>query len=439
MTGTNFFTPLSSTVDVAFSNELGNATLIRCTAANLPTGAGYAIGCIAQETAVGTFYTNTGTTSVASFTLISASSVTVPTALADASTTTGISLSITPSAITTGQIFKAVNGNTTNFTTGAALFYGDMSTATAGNGLVITGTGAYLGTGLAVLNTGAMVSGIGLSVISTTGLTTGSLIRATSSTAGAISSNGAISFRATGAFTSTTVGYVDILSTAAIAGTVMSVASSSAMTSGIILQVLQTGATTTFTGSVVSLTGSHTTGSGNTLLVTDVSTTTGDGVKIVSNALIAGTSTALNVAHTTSVLGAGNSLVRISSTGVDTGTTTGVLLDLSTTSAAGSTQVLLTDSSADTSARVGIYSKVTNAAAVLALPFKSSNVAVVNSKFTKHYVMTDGTKTTTIWLSQDGTDPNGTLTGVAGDLLLNGPSNKPYYCTTSGTVWATVV
>jgi hypothetical protein len=160
---------------------------------------------------------------------------------------------------------------------------------------------------------------------------------------------------------------------------------------------------------------------------------------ITSNALTLGTGTALNVAHTTSVLGAGTSLVRISSTGVDTGTTTGVLLDLSTTSAAGSTQVLLTDSSTDTSARVGIYSKVTAAAAVLAIPFKSSNVAVVNSKFTKHFVMTDGTGTFTIWMSQDATDPNGVLTGVAGDLLLNGPSHKPYYCTVSGTTWATVV
>ena len=185
--------------------------------------------------------------------------------------------------------------------------------------------------------------------------------------------------------------------------------------------------------------GGGTTGTGNTLLVTSVNTTTGDGVKLVSNALTVGTATALNISHTTSVLGAGTSLARISSTGVDTGTTTGVLLDLSTTACAGSTQVLLTDSSADTAARVGIYSKITNAAAVLAVPLKTSNVAVVNSKFTKHLVMTDGTKTTTIWLSQDATDPNGTLTGVAGDLCLNGPSNKPYYCTTTGTVWATVV
>jgi hypothetical protein len=438
--GTNFFTKYTSTVDAAFTNLAGNAALVRCSAANLPTDAGYAIGCILQATNTGVLYYNTGTTSVASFTAVNAGSaaLTLPSALTDASTTTGISLSLTSSAITTGQVYKAINGNTTNFTTGAALFYGDMGTATAGNGLVITGSGAYLGTGLAILNTGAMVSGIGLSVISTTGLTTGSLIRVTSSTASAISSNGAVSIRSTGAFTSTTVGYVDILSSAAIAGTVMSVASSSAMTSGIILQVLQTGATTTFTGSVVSLTGSHTSGSGNTLLVTDVSTSAGNAVKIVNNALVAGTSAALLVSHATSVLGAGNSLVRISSSSADTGSTTGTLLDLAQSgTVAGNVAVLLTDSSADTGARYLIKSSVTAAAAVAAVPYISSNVAVTGtgSKFTKHIVLADGTKTTTIWLSQDATTPNGNLTGAVGDICLNGPSGRMFYCATAGTTW----
>ena len=38
-TGTNFFTKYTSTVDVALTNLSGNATLIRCTAGNLPTDA----------------------------------------------------------------------------------------------------------------------------------------------------------------------------------------------------------------------------------------------------------------------------------------------------------------------------------------------------------------------------------------------------------------
>jgi hypothetical protein len=283
-----------------------------------------------------------------------------------------------------------------------------------------------------------MTSGIGLSIISTTGLTTGSLIRATSSTAGAISSNGAVSIRATGAFTSTTVGYVDILATAAAAGTVLSVANSAAQTSGIIFQVLQTGTTTGFTGKVASITGSHTTG-GTTLLVTDVTTTTGDAVKIVSNALVAGTSTALNVAHTTSVLGAGNSLVRISSTGVDVGTTTGTLLDLAQTAAAGNVAALITDSSADVAARSILKLNITNAAAVLAIPLEVQNAAVVgaNSKF--KLMGKFGSVSLYVGIDAGGNDPNAQLTGVAGDVCFNGASNKPYYCTAAPTTWATVV
>ena len=174
MIGTNFFTPLSTTVKVALSDENGKAALIRCTAANLPTDAGYAVGCIAPATDTGAFYTNTGTTSVASFTLISSSSVTLATALTDSSTTTGTSLSATYSAITTGTGISSINGNTTNFTTGASLFKADLSSATAGNGLVITGSGAYAGTGLISLSATAMTTGTGILMASSeAALTTG--------------------------------------------------------------------------------------------------------------------------------------------------------------------------------------------------------------------------------------------------------------------------
>jgi hypothetical protein len=189
---------------------------------------------------------------------------------------------------------------------------------------------------------------------------------------------------------------------------------------------------------VAAITSSSTTGASNGLLVTMVNTVAGNGISIVTNALTLGAGTGLLISHTTSILGAGTSLARISSTGVDTGTTTGVLLDLSTSACVGSTQVLLTDSSADTAARIGIYSKITNTAAVLAKPFQSSNVAVVNSKFTKHFTMTDGTKTCTIWMSQDNTTPNGTLTGLKGDICLNATSGATFYCSADGTTWATM-
>lgn len=515
MLGTNFFTPAIGSVQVALADAAGNAVLIKCTAANLPASvAGYAVGCIAEATDTGVCYSNTGSATSATFTAFnSASALTLPSAFTDAVTTTGNSMLLTESGITTGKGIKVLNNNTTNFTTGGALFYGDLSTATAGNGLVVIGTGAYTGTGLAVLTTGAMTTGIGLSVISTTGLTSGSLIRATSSTAGAIATNGAISFVASGAFTttastlgfvhvagastvtgtimsilggaqttgialnitdpsagmtsgsllrvisattgavatngvvsfqssaaftSTTIGFVNIISSGATAGTTLAIQNSaSSQTASTALRIDQTGTTTGYTGNLVAITGSSTTGASNLMLITGVHTTAGNALKIIANAITLGAATGLLVSHTTSVLGAGSSLVRISSTGADTGTTTGVLLDLSTTAAAGSTQILLTDSSADTAARIGMLLAVTNSAAVGAIPLQISNVAVTSTHFVPIMQAKNGATVITVWLS-DNTDPNGALSGTAGDICYNGATHKPAYCTGT-TTWVNFV
>lgn len=346
-------------------------------------------------------------------------------------------------ALTTGQLIKAAHTTSVIADGGSMLRLSSTGINTGGatNGtmLDVQTTAQVAGTQV-LFKAGAVTTGVVLSLISTTGMTSGSLLRATSSTAGAVATNGVISIRATGAFTSTSnIGYVDVLASATTAGTVVRIASSAAgQTATELLRVDASGFTTGYTGSVATFTSASTTGDSNVILVTAGATTAGNGIKVVANALTLGQATGILVSHTTSVLGAGTSLLRLSSTGVDTGSTTGVLLDLASTSHTTATLAMITDSSADTSARIGILSKVTNAAAVLAVPFKSSNVAVVNSKFTKHYVMTDGTKTNVIWLDQDATDPNGTLTGTAGDLLLNGPSNKPYYCTGT-TNWAALV
>jgi len=373
-----------------------------------------------------------------------------------ASLTSGTVLALSATAVDTGKIFNL--GTNTGLTTGQGIILAHTTSVIADGGSMLrlssTGIntgGATNGTMLDVQTTaqvagtqvlfkaGAVTTGVVLSVISTTGMTSGSLIRATSSTAGAVATNGAISFRATGAFTSTSnVGFVDILASATTAGTVVRIASSAAgQTATELLRVDASGFTTGYTGSVATFTSASTTGDSSVILVTAGATTAGNGIKVVANALTLGAATGILVSHTTSVLGAGTSLLRLSSTGVDTGSTTGVLLDLASTSHTTATLALITDSSADTSARVGFLSKVTNAAAVLAVPIKTSNVAVVNSKFTKQMSFTDGTKTVVVWLDQDATDPNGTLSGTAGDICLNGPNNKIHICTGT-TNWTTL-
>lgn len=104
---------VNSTINPTTGN--GNIILARCTVANLPTGAGYAIGCIIQASDTGNNYVNTGTATAASFTLLDAGTAFgLPTAATDATTTTTTSLSLTQNAVTTGTgLLQTVNGLTT--------------------------------------------------------------------------------------------------------------------------------------------------------------------------------------------------------------------------------------------------------------------------------------------------------------------------------------
>ena len=68
MAGTNYFTPITSAIDVALTDEHGNATLAKCPTASIPSAtAGYAIGCILIDTTTGQLHYNTGTASSCTF------------------------------------------------------------------------------------------------------------------------------------------------------------------------------------------------------------------------------------------------------------------------------------------------------------------------------------------------------------------------------------
>lgn len=89
---TNYFT--GATVDKALSDNSGNAVLIKCTVANLPSAvAGYSVSCLAIATDTGALYVNTGTATSATFSLIgtvSAGSVTATELASNAVTTAKI-------------------------------------------------------------------------------------------------------------------------------------------------------------------------------------------------------------------------------------------------------------------------------------------------------------------------------------------------------------
>ena len=246
--GTDFFdgaTPISH----AFSNEVGDFTLVKCATADIPSAvAGYAIGCILMNTTTGGLYVNTGTAASVTFTLLedAGGNFTLP-ITASGTATTGNEFAIT-STVTSGTVFLGTVATAT-FTTGGEVYLANMNAAVAGNGLAVVTSGAYTGTGLATLTAGAMTTGVGLQVTSTTGLTSGSLIRATTSTAGALT-NGIIQISATGAYTGT-VGALNVTATATTAGTLASILSAS-LTSGVGLRITLAGLTT---GAAIDTTG----------------------------------------------------------------------------------------------------------------------------------------------------------------------------------------
>jgi hypothetical protein len=69
------------------------------------------------------------------------------------------------------------------------------------------------------------------------------------------------------------------------------------------------------------------------------------------------------------------------------------------------------------------------------LPLSITQNAVVTTNFRK--VIWETNTGITIWIS-NGTDPNGSLSGTAGDICLNWWTNKPYYCTWT-TNWTALV
>lgn len=225
-------------------------------------------------------------------------------------------------ALTTGVGLKMLHTTSVIADTGSML---RLSSTGINTGGATNGTMLDVQTTLQVAGTqnlfqaGAVTTGVVVSIISTTGMTSGSLLRATSSTAGAIATNGAISFRATGAFTSTSnVGFLDVLASATTAGTVVRIASSAAgQTATELLRVDASGFTTGYTGNVVNIVSASTTGASNALLVTTAASTAGTGIKVVANSLTTGTG--LLVTSSGTITSAGEGLVNIVGTGITTG------------------------------------------------------------------------------------------------------------------------
>ena len=369
----------------AFTATVGNLVLSQGTVAVTSTGTGDVVSVTANSVLAnnGLIVTGSGTftgTGANSWVNITASGLTTGTALTvianTANTSVGV-IDVSATGLTSGSLLR-MTVDTATFTTGGRMIELTSTAAVAGNLLTATTTGAYTGTGMILVTAGAATTGILVSLVSTTGMTTGSLLRMTTSTAGAVATNGICSIRATGAYTSTSnAGLLDVLASALVGtGTVVNIqATNGSQISNTALNVEQTTTTTGYTGDFVRIVGTSTTGDSNLIAVTCASTSAGDALSITGNGLVAGTSTLVNLIHGTSVLGAGNSMLRITSTGADTGTTTGCLVDLASSTATAGTLLLATSATLATGTgqlwdlaglTTGVGFSMTHATAVIA-------------------------------------------------------------------------
>jgi hypothetical protein len=297
--------------------------------------------------------TSTGTIAEIKTAATDAANATTLLKLTMAASIVGIGLNIvSTTAMTTGSLIRATtatagaiatNGvysflGTGNFTNGSAtlgMFNVTAASTLAGTIMNITG--------------GSLTTGVALSIDDAgTGITSGSLLRIATATTGAMATNGVVSIRATGAYTSTSnAGILDVQSSGLVgAGTLVNIKLTNvSQTAANAVNIEQTTTTTGYTGTFVRVVGSSTTGASKLIGVTAVNTIAGDALNITNNALTLGAGTLVNLVHGTSVIGAGSSMLRITSTGIDTGTSTGTLLDLAATAATTAVLALVTSAS----------------------------------------------------------------------------------------------
>lgn len=375
----------------------------------------------------------------------------------------GVAVNIADSGtgITTGSLIKATTGTTGAVATNGVFSFVGTGNFTVGSALLglfnVTAASTAAGT-IMNISGGALTTGVALSINDAgTGMTSGSLLRVASASTGAVSGSGVVSFIGTGAHTGTTVGFVHI-SSATAAGYAMTIAAAS-LTSGSALVIndgagtglaagsllkIATASTSAISGGVVAISASGAyTSTAGLLNVTATASTAGGLVVFTNNALLTGALLSMSATGTYT----GTGIVNLQATGATTGTvmliaatlvSTGTVIDISgNTGLTTGKLVNLVSNSADTSARKLLYVENTNSAATGCVPISSKQGAATSTNYYKLSTYVTASGTVTLWMG-NGTDPNGVLSATAGDILFNGASNKPAYCTGT-TVWVNLV
>lgn len=301
---------------------------------------------------------------------------------------TGI-VTLTATGLTTGSAVLVSGGGANMLANGKCIEVA-MGAATAGNGLTLSSSGVYAGTGLLVLSANGLTTGFGISTVHTTSVIAsgGSLLNLSSSGVNIATSTGClVNLANSGSLVGTQVLFTD---TAITTGCVMKLTH----TAGVIASggsMLRVGTTTvdtsTTTGVLLDLTATAAT-LGNLCMLTSATLTSGSGLVMTLNGLTSGSG------------------------------------------------LVVLSSSADTSARGLVQLSGSSALAT-----GCAAIRTTMSKQSVHFVrlITDSTTGVTLWLS-DGTTANANLAATTGDFCLNAGANKPEYCTNgAGSLWTAVV
>lgn len=361
-TGTVLYIPVAALTTGKGINLIGTTALTTGIMLNVESGTtGTSLTGAGRMVYVNHTGTTTNTGILSEFTSAATDETVIFKVTASGALALGTALAVSGSSVTTG--FGVTVKDFDALTDGYAVHIASSAAALSSTGrlLLVDHTGATTTSGVlsefktaatdetivVKITTAAMVNGIALNIVGTTGMTSGSLIRLTSSTAAAVATNGIVSLKATGAFTSTSnAGFVDIGADALVGtGTLVNITSSHAsQLTNTVFRVAQSGTTSGYSGNVVDISSTSTTGAANVVSITaanttagnalyissGVTTTNGRGILLVANALTTGVG--FGFAHTTSVIADGGSMVRLSSSSVDTGgATNGTILDIANT------------------------------------------------------------------------------------------------------------
>lgn len=401
-------------------------------------------------------------------------------------TTTGNLLTLTANAATTAAGLLRINANgitdgiglviasscTTSTSTGRLLkvthsgnasvsgVIAEVSSAAADETVVLKATAsAALALGAVLQVSGAAVTtGTLIDVPGVAALTTGSALKIAHNTSVIEEGGCLVNIASSGINTGDTIAtMLNIAGSGQLAGTQVKV--TSIQTTGTVMNITSTGIMTT-TGNLLTLTGNAATTAAGLLRVNANGLTSGIGVVIASSSTALTSGRLLNVAHsgnatatancaivefstaaaddtilfklTASAAMAAGTVANISAVAMTTGWAFSVIdLDALTTGGA----IYVKGNGADTTARSLVKIHNDNAAAVGAIPLEITQ----DSPATAHFYKIMKMNSNALWMG-DGTTPNAALAATTGDILINGDSGKPYYCTNgAGSLWTTLV